>query len=134
MGEIRTGGCHCGAVTYRAEEPLREVIYCHCGQCRKQSGHFVAATACADDRLAIDGVEILTWYAASDEAKRGFCSKCGSHLFWKAGGSTQTSIMAGSFDTPSGLQSGHHIFADDKGDYYEIDDGLVVYPDAGVRL
>jgi hypothetical protein len=93
-------------------------------QCRKQSGHIVAATACRDDQLSVSGAENLTWYAASETARRGFCKTCGSHLFWKANGSDATSIMAGSFAKPSGLHSGHHIHVADKGDYYEITDGL----------
>lgn len=122
--EKRTGGCHCGAVTYSVTGPVREVIYCHCGQCRKQSGHFVAATACSDDQLSVSGAENLTWYEASENAKRGFCRTCGWHLFWKANGSDRMSIMAGSFDIPSGLIESHHIHVADKGDYYELADGL----------
>ncbi|MDQ7071565.1 MAG: hypothetical protein Q9M48_12655 [Rhodobacterales bacterium] len=38
------GGCNCGRVTYRVRGPLRPVIACHCSQCRKASGYFVAAT------------------------------------------------------------------------------------------
>lgn len=122
--ENRTGQCHCGAVTFKVNGPVRDVIYCHCGQCRKQSGHIVAATACRDDQISIFGAENLTWYAASETARRGFCKTCGSHLFWKANGSDATSIMAGSFAKPSALRSGHHIHVADKGDYYDITDGL----------
>ena len=32
--------------------------------------------------------------------------------------------MAGSFDRPTGLKGGMHIFVADKGDYYDIADGL----------
>ena len=120
----RTGSCHCGAVSFAVEGLVRDVIYCHCGQCRKQSGHFVAAAACGDDQLSVSGAENLTWYAASETARRGFCKSCGAHLFWKANGSDATSIMAGSFDKPSGLYASHHIHVEDKGDYYEIADGL----------
>lgn len=93
-------------------------------QCRKQSGHIVAATACGDGQLSVSGEENLTWYAASPSARRGFCRTCGALLFWKANGSNKTSIMAGSFEKPSGLHGGHHIHVADKGDYYEIADGL----------
>ncbi len=122
--EERSGRCHCGAVTFTVAGPVRDVIYCHCVQCRKQSGHFVAATACGDDQLSVVGAEHLTWYAASEAAKRGFCATCGSLLFWKANDSDTTSIMAGAFDAPSGLRSSHHIHVADKGDYYDITDGL----------
>ncbi len=124
MGEEHRGGCLCGAVRYVARGPRRGVIYCHCSQCRRQTGHYYAATSVADERLSVEGGENLTWYAASDFARRGFCRVCGSALFWKHNEEDVTSVMAGSFDMPSGLTGERHIFVPDKGDYYEIDDGL----------
>jgi hypothetical protein len=103
---------------------LRGVVYCHCTQCRKQSGHFVAATNSKDADIAIEGAQAIKWYQASDTAKRGFCGTCGSLLFWKHDDLDSISIMAGSFDRPSGLADEGHIFVGDKGDYYEICDGL----------
>ena len=125
--ETHTGGCLCGAVRFSARGPLRGVVYCHCSQCRRQSGHHYAATNVADADLDITGAERLTWYRASDFARRGFCATCGSALFWKRDGADDISIMAGAFDRPSGLEGGIHIFVADKGDYYEIADGLPQY-------
>lgn len=118
------GSCLCGAVRFAVSGPLRGVIYCHCSQCRKQSGHYYAATNAADADLTVEGREKITWYEASAFAKRGFCSVCGSVLFWKHNELTETSVMAGAFEQPSGLKGEVHIFVADKGDYYEIDDGL----------
>ena len=125
--KTRTGSCLCGAVSFTTRGALRGVVYCHCSQCRKQTGHYYAATNVADDDLADEGSGELNWYAASPEAKRGFCRVCGSALFWKRNGSDVTSVMAGAFDGPSGLAGQAHIFVADKGDYYEIEDGLPRY-------
>ena len=114
------GSCLCGAVRYRVDGPLRNVVACHCTQCRKQSGHHYAATDALDDDLTIEGGDNLTWYAASEEAKRGFCTTCGSALFWKSEGKDRTSIMAGSLDEHPGLTMEAHIYCTDKGDYYEV--------------
>jgi len=124
MNEKHSGSCLCGAVRFTTSGPLRGVVYCHCTQCRKQSGHFYAATDIEDAELSIEGGENVTWFAASDFARRGFCSVCGSVLFWKRDGSDKISIMAGAFDQPSGLKGEVHIFVADKGDYYTLDDGL----------
>lgn len=124
------GSCHCGAVSFSVTGPLRQVVYCHCQQCRKQTGHFVAATRCDNSALTISGGEALSWYEASPQAKRGFCATCGSHLFWKRHGASTTSIWAGSFDGPTGLKASHHIFVADKGDYYAIADGLPCFDGA----
>jgi hypothetical protein len=99
-------------------------VACHCSQCRKQSGHYFAATAVDNDGLIIEGEGNLTWFDASDNAKRGFCSTCGSILFWKNHDEDFTSILAGSLDDETGVQLEKHIFVEDKGDYYELDDNL----------
>jgi hypothetical protein len=122
--QIHHGSCLCGAVRFRTRGALRGVVYCHCSQCRRQTGHFVAATSSADADIDIEGGEALSWYAASGEAKRGFCRTCGSVLFWKHNELDRVSIMAGAFDRPSGLEAESHIFVADKGDYYDICDGL----------
>lgn len=124
MTILHRGSCLCGAIRFAASGPLRGVVYCHCSQCRKQSGHYYAATNVADDDLTVEGSEKITWYEASASAKRGFCSICGSVLFWKHNDLSETSVMAGAFEKPSGLKGEVHIFVADKGDYYEIADGL----------
>ena len=120
MTKVYTGSCLCGAVRYRATGPLRQVVACHCNQCRKQSGHFYAATNVADDRLEIEGEDHLKWYQSSDEARRGFCDICGSALFWKHAKDDFTSVLAGSLDGETGLTISKHIYCSDKGDYYDI--------------
>lgn len=124
MNETHTGACLCGAVRFTARGPLRGVVYCHCAQCRRQTGHHCAATNVRDKDLDVEGAPGLTWYRASATARRGFCATCGSALFWKGDGLDSTSIMAGSFDRPSGLKGAMHIFTADRGDYYDIADDL----------
>lgn len=118
---MKTGGCLCGAVSYQVSGPLRPVVACHCVQCRKSSGHHVAATSCARDDIAINGE--VTWYQSSDTARRGFCGVCGSNLFWDGTGAN-LSIFAGTFDGETGLKMAGHIFCADKGDYYDLADDL----------
>ena len=113
-----------GAVRYAVDGPLRPVVYCHCTQCRKQTGHFVAATRAENADLSVDGADNVTWFSSSEGAERGFCRTCGSVLFWRMKGSARTSIMAGGFDKPSGLGEGFHIYCADMGDYYTLHDDL----------
>ena len=129
--EIHEGGCLCGAVRYEVRGSLRGVVYCHCSQCRRQSGHCYAATEVDDDCFSMSGGEQVRWFAASEHARRGFCATCGSALFWKDLRSPTISVMAGGFDLPSGLEAVGHIFVADKGDYYEITDGLPQSSGAG---
>ena len=120
MSEEHTGRCLCGAVRFRTAGPLREVIACHCSQCRRWSGHYWAAIL--PKSLTIKGTP--KWYRASDFARRGFCGNCGSSLFWQHDDSDIIDVAAGAIDSPTGLHLLGHIFVADKGDYYEIADGL----------
>jgi len=55
-------------------------------------------------------------------ARRGFCKKCGSGLFWEPFDLESTGIIAGTLDTPTQLTTMGHIFVKEKPDYYEITD------------
>jgi hypothetical protein len=120
---MKTGSCLCGGVAFEISGPLRPVVGCHCTQCRKQSGHFGAFTACVNEDLTFTAEKSLAWYRASETAGRGFCKTCGSLLFWKGDSRTYTSIAAGAIDGATGLVTEGHIYCADKGDYYDITDG-----------
>ena len=124
----KRGGCLCGAIRYEIDGPLRKVVYCHCEQCRKTSGHYVAATAVDVDKLTFTEDSGLRWYRSSDIAERGFCQHCGSSLFWRPDHGKYVALMAGALDAPTGLTSREHIHVDDASDYYELTDGLPQYP------
>lgn len=131
MDGAHDGGCLCGAVRYRAAGPLRDVVYCHCSQCRRQTGLYYAATACAAADLTVTGEASLRWYAASDHARRGFCGTCGSVLFWLPIHGTHIAILAGSLDDASGLKGAMHICTEGRATFYALADGLPQYPHDG---
>ena len=116
------GSCLCGAVTYRVDGTPKGASACHCGQCRKQSGHVWSSAYVDDDKLAIEGE--VQWYQSSPQAKRGFCPVCGSFLFWKLGTDDHISFSLGSLDGDTGLTLEKHSCTADKGDYYDIADGV----------
>jgi hypothetical protein len=121
---FHTGRCDCGAVTYKVAGNMRDVVVCHCGQCLRMAGHAPGFSAARTAELTVAGGDALSWYRASPEARRGFCSRCGSTLFWAREGADRVSITAGSLDAPTGLKTVRHIFVADKGDWYEIADGV----------
>ncbi|MEM7219705.1 MAG: GFA family protein [Pseudomonadota bacterium] len=128
----RTGGCACGAIRYRVTGPLRQIIACHCAQCRRTSGHFVAATACRRQHLELVNDSTLKWFRAIPGYRRGFCQLCGSSLFFEADDEDRCSIAAGSLDDDSGLRIAAHIFCEEQGRYYDID-GDTPRHDAGAH-
>ncbi len=123
------GQCACGAVRFSADGPFREGLACHCTTCRRQSGHFIVATATDKSKLNIEETGELVWYRASDAAKRGFCSTCGSFLFWLPDERSHVAIMLGAVDDAGDIRLARHIHASEKGTYYEITDGIPVIAD-----
>jgi len=122
------GSCLCGAVTFEVEGELRAPDACHCSQCRKQSGHYWASTDVPRAALTIAGAESLTWFRSSERVRRGFCSTCGSALFWDPIQRDTIAVAMGAFDRPTTTKLGRHIFVADKGDYYDIADGVPQQP------
>jgi len=126
-GDRLRGSCLCGAVTIEVVGGLKHVPEaCHCRQCRKQSSHFFTAVNVHRHKLIVQGEDRISWFRSSEKVERGFCSLCGSPLFWKPDiqGYEYTAVAMGVFDTPTGVKLSKHTFVGDKGDYYDIDDGL----------
>ncbi len=121
---MHEGSCLCGAVRFQVEGELKAADACHCGQCRKQSGHYWASTNVAREALSIDGEDKVRWYRSSERVRRGFCSLCGSVLFWEPLGKQVVAVAMGAFKKPTGTRLEMHIFVADKGDYYDLADGL----------
>jgi hypothetical protein len=123
--EMAMGQCLCGAVRYRVDGPLGDVILCHCIDCRRWHGHVSATSAAARDEMVLVEARGLRWIDSPDsetKARRAFCAECGSSLFWDAPGNDTISIAAGTLDAPTGLRVTSHWFASQAGDYYELPD------------
>ncbi len=115
-----SGSCLCGGVQYRIEGVVRDVVNCFCTQCRKTSGHHVAATRVDENSLRIEKDETLTWYVSTPGYQRGFCNQCGGNLFWRCLDEDHISVMAGTLDTPTGLKTVENIYVENASDYFEI--------------
>ena len=122
--KTKTGQCLCGAVKFELRNAGSEAVACHCGQCRRQSGHYTVAVTVKTGDVTVTEDRGLGWYQASDAARRGFCRECGSLLFWERTTVDDFAVFLGSLDLPTGVTLTSHIFVDDKSDYYQIDDGL----------
>ena len=122
--KITTGGCFCGAVRYEVLGRLRDVVNCHCGQCRQLYGIYGSHSKASKVNITITKDEGLSWYKISNMVRRGFCRECGTGLFWEPYQQDATGIVAGSLDNPTGLKTIGHIFVGDKSDFYEITDDL----------
>ena len=128
MSELKRGSCLCGRVSFTVAGSLRPPDACHCVQCRKHSGHYFASTNVSRAALSISGEESVSWFQSSAKVRRGFCSTCGSSLFWDPPAMDWIAIAMGAFDAPTATRLEKHIFVAEKGDYYEITDKLPQHP------
>ena len=123
MTKPLTGQCLCGAVRFHGVlQPGRGVGLCHCGQCRRwASGPFMAIRF--EGGVAFDDETALRWYRSSEHGERGFCSQCGSSLFWREpGAGNDVAISVSTLDDGHGIGIMEHIWVDDKPDWYEFTD------------
>jgi hypothetical protein len=132
------GGCLCGAVRYQVLSDLQGIACCHCSKCRKFHGHIAAYAMTTVNDLKIVEEGGLKWFRSiTDETPdvyRGFCSDCGSSLFWDPRGEDRIAVAAGSLDEPTNMKTLGHSWISQMGDYYEINDNLPKYVEGWGKL
>ena len=117
--ENATGKCLCGAVKVKAKTMSTHVGACHCSMCRKWTGGPLLAVDCKSD-VEFEGKENVSVYNSSEWAERAFCSKCGTHLYYRLKEQDLYIMLAGLFDTDAKLHFDHQIFIEEKPEYYSF--------------
>jgi len=126
---ISTGGCMCGQVRYAVQGPLRDIICCHCEQCRRSSGHFVAATACRKSNFRLTTHDTLRWYSVKPGLRRGFCAACGTSLTYRSDDRpTEIDVTLGTLDEPTRLAPQMHVWVEDKLTWVRLAAALPQWP------
>ncbi len=115
----KKGQCICGSVRVTAKSPAEDIGACHCGTCRRWGGGPLLAIDCGTD-FAFDDDSAVATYDSSEWADRGFCNKCGTHLFYRLKESGQYIVPIGLFNDADGMTFGHQVFVDEKPDYYDF--------------
>ncbi|MDR2871584.1 MAG: GFA family protein [Xanthomonadaceae bacterium] len=114
-----SGSCLCGGVRLLVADVDPRLGACHCGMCRKWSGGPLLALDCGSE-VVFEGEADISVFASSAWAERGFCSRCGSHLFYKIKANGQHFIPVGLLDDCDRITFEHQIFIDRKPDYYDF--------------
>lgn len=122
------GACLCGGVRYEIAGPLRDAGNCHCSMCRKAHGAAFATYANVDPETFrwVSGEELLSFYEASPNASRVFCSRCGSTLGATENGRID-SVTLGTIEGDPGIRPRSHIFVGSKAAWHEITDDLAKF-------
>lgn len=100
---IRTGGCQCGAVRFRAGSLLDNPHVCHCRMCQKATGGFFAALVGVpkEDLEWVRGEPAV--FESSAGVERGFCRDCGTPLFYHATEGGHVSLGIATFDDAAAI-------------------------------
>ena len=70
--------------------------------------------------VEFSGVEHLKRYASSDFAERGFCTECGSSLFYHMLEPSMYVMSSGCFDDPEQFALAGEIYVDEKPSGYNF--------------
>ena len=111
------GSCPCGAIRITAKRISKNVGACHCSMCRKWGGGPLMTVDCGAD-VSFEGEENISVFNSSEWAERGFCNKCGSHLFYRLKESKQHIMPVGLFDEQESFVFDHQVFIDKKPSFY----------------
>lgn len=113
------GKCLCGAVELQAELASSEVSACHCSTCSTWQGGPMMGVDCGDSLKMSDESSVVR-YESSEWAERGFCNKCGTHLFYYLKPANQYHVPAGLLQTDEEYSLTHQIFIEEKPKYYDF--------------
>ncbi|PLX39005.1 MAG: hypothetical protein C0606_00205 [Hyphomicrobiales bacterium] len=119
----RSGRCLCGAVSFSVSVPRAKFSICHCSMCRRWSAGPFMAVHCKTD-LEFADPEPVGWYESSAWAERGFCSRCGTSLFYRLSNSPEgmLAVSAEAFDDKDDLELKQHIYVDQQPSRYAFAD------------
>ena len=109
---LATGGCLCGSIRYEVTGKTLGSMLCHCKMCRRYSGAPIleGTTFPADGFRLIEGEPKV--FQSSSIAERGFCSDCGSPIFYRGRVGYWRDwivVTTGSFDDPQKFPPTYHL-------------------------
>lgn len=115
---VAHGRCLCGSVSFTATIVKPSVSVCHCDMCRRWTSSPFMAVKCSS--VAFEGVENVGRIRSSDWAERGFCTACGSSLFYHLMASPDYQMAAGLFEDPGDFRLSLQLFIDEKPAFYDF--------------
>ena len=129
MGDsaVMTGGCLCGLVRFEVTPPTKWCSHCHCSLCRRAHGAaFVTWFGVEATQFRIvEGATSISWHSSTKDARRGFCVRCGSTMFFESTRwAGEIHIALAYMDGPIDRSPGAHVFYDSHVEWVEIGNGL----------
>jgi hypothetical protein len=110
--------------------PIRNIVYCHCSQCRKAQGSAFATNGivAAAHFTLITGAQDLTAFQSSPGKTKHFCRICGSPIMSRNEKKPDdVRVRLGTIESEIAERPMAHIFATSKAAWAEIVDDLPQY-------
>ncbi|HEY9050259.1 MAG TPA: GFA family protein [Gammaproteobacteria bacterium] len=124
------GSCLCGAVKFEITGSIRNIVYCHCSQCRKAQGSAFATNGIVANEYfqLLTGEDKLTGYESTPGQTKYFCKICGSPIISKTETKPdQVRIRLGTIEDDISERPLAHIFATSKANWEDICGDLPQY-------
>ena len=129
-----SGGCMCGAVRYEVIGKPIIVAYCHCSDCRQQTGAPVVTWVAFKSQQVHFLNRERKIYESSPGIGWGFCDQCGSSLTWEGESMvfgkekmSITELHISSLDTPEEFIPELHWFDGERIPWFDAVDNLPRY-------
>ena len=121
------GRCFCGAVKIMTSAAPFQVSWCHCRDCRRQTGApAVVWAGFRTEQVAFEGAPKRR--KSSEQVVRSFCAECGTPISYEhdelAG---ELYIHAALFDEADRLVPDRHGYVTSKLFWMHLDDGLAKF-------
>lgn len=124
------GSCLCGAVKFKISSGIRNIVYCHCSECRKAQGSAFATNGIVDNNnfKIISGEDQLSAYESTPGQTKYFCRHCGSPIMSKnLSRPDQLRVRLGTIESDLAEKPAAHIFVSSKANWDNITDDLPQY-------
>jgi hypothetical protein len=124
---VARGSCLCGSVRFQAALPSKWVAHCHCNSCRRAHGAaFVTWAGFEGEQFSFEPDSAQpNWHESSPGARRAFCGRCGSPMFFQ---STrwpgEMHVARALFTDPLDREPMVHVFYDSHVDWLDVNDAL----------
>lgn len=114
-----SGSCLCGKIKLSIDQHDHLLSACHCNTCRKWSAGPLMTIA-YEGEISFENKDSVKLYQSSEWAERGFCSECGTHLFYHLKNTDQYYIAAWVMDESIPYHFNTQVYIDKKPDCYDF--------------
>lgn len=116
----KTGKCMCGAVSFEIKDVQTDFGACHCTMCQRWAGSALLAFTVPADTITFAGNENVATHSSSEWAERGWCSKCGSGIWYKVKSDGTYHMPIGLLDDTSGMEMKTEIFVEERSNAFNF--------------